>query len=162
MFGMQRRLKRALDAVRSALRRRGRTPHEADDLVQEAWLRMACYEGEQPVERPEAFLMQVALNLSVDDYRQGAKRGEAVAVEDVVLIDVAPSVEAVVLARERVARLGRCLARLSPPTREIFLACRVDGLTYQEIARQRGISVSTVERHVSKALQLLMQGMADW
>ena len=46
-----------LAKVRGALQRRGRTSHEAEDLVQEAWLRLARYEDEkQPVEQPEAFL----------------------------------------------------------------------------------------------------------
>ena len=87
-------LRETLARVRGALMRRGRTPHEADDLVQEAWVRLACYERDQPVERPEAFLMRTALNLSVDAHRAQTTRGEEVLVEDVVIIDYAPTAEA--------------------------------------------------------------------
>lgn len=148
--------------VRSALMRRGRTEHEADDLVQEAWIRLANYERERPVEQPEAFLMRAALNLSIDAHRTHQSRGEEVLLEDVVLVDATPSAEAVLLARERLARLSVCLGRLTETTRTIFLAHRVDGMSYQEIARARGLSVSAVEKHIAKAMLLLTSWMEGW
>ncbi len=148
--------------VRSALMRRGRTPHEAEDLVQEAWLKMASYGRDHLIQQPEAFLMRTALNLSIDAYRMSVSHGHELAVEDVVLIDVAPSIDDVVLAKERMARLSICLRRLSPKTRDIFLSYRLQELTYQEIAARHGLSISTVEKHVARATMQLAAGMADW
>lgn len=152
-----------LARVRGALRRRGRTEHEAEDLVQEAWLRLVRYEEEkQPVEQPEAFLMRTALNLSIDAHRMSTGRGEHVLLEDVVLIDTAPSTEAVLLAKERMARLSLGLGRLSEKTRAVFLAHRLDGLPYAEIAKLHGISVSTVQQHIAKATLRLTSWMEGW
>lgn len=152
-----------LTRVRGALQRRGRTSHEADDLVQEAWLRLVRYEDEkQPVEQPEAFLMRTALNLSIDTHRISAGRGEQVLLENVVLIDTAPSMEAALLAKERMARLNVGLGRLSDKTREVFLAHRIDGLPYTEIAKLHGISVATVHHHVAKATLRLTNWMEGW
>lgn len=159
---MTRDLRGAFARVKAALLRRGRTEHDAEDLLQEAWVRLACYEREHPVEKPEAFLMRAALNLSIDAYRLRQSHGEEVLLEDEVLVDLSPGAEAVLLARERVARLSVCLSRLSDQTREIFLAHRIEGMTYQEIARQHQLSVSTVERHVAKALLLLVTWMEGW
>jgi RNA polymerase sigma factor (sigma-70 family) len=159
---MPRDLRAAFARGKAALMRRGRTEHDAEDLLQEAWVRMACYEREQPVEKPEAFLMRAALNLSIDAYRLRQSHGEEVLLEDEVLIDVSPGAEAVLLARERVARLSVCLSRLGDRTREIFLAHRIDGLSYQEIARQHQTSVGTVERHIAKAMLLLTTWMEGW
>ena len=159
---MTRDLRGAFARVKAALLRRGRTEHDAEDLLQEAWVRLACYEREHPVEKPEAFLMRAALNLSIDAYRLRQSHGEEVLLEDEVLVDLSPGAEAVLLARERVARLSVCLSRLSDQTREIFLAHRIEGMTYQEIARQHQLSVSTVERHVAKALLLLVTWMEVW
>jgi RNA polymerase sigma factor (sigma-70 family) len=155
-------LKSAFANVKAALMRRGRSLHDAEDLMQEAWVRLACYELDQPVHKPEAFLMRAALNLSIDVHRQRQSHGEEVMLEDVVLIDATPSAEAVLLGKERVARLGVCLGRLSEKTRDIFLAHRVDGLSYTEIARSHGISVNAVERHVSKATLLVTCWMEGW
>ncbi len=149
--------------VRGALQRRGRSQHEADDLVQEAWLRMVRYEEErQPVEQPEAFLMRTALNLSVDSHRMSSGRGEHVLLDTVVLIDTAPSMEAVLLAKERMARLAQGLGRLSEKTRDVFLAHRIDGLPYAEIAKLHGISVATVHHHIAKATLRLTSWMEGW
>lgn len=152
----------AFSRVRAALVRRGRSEHDADDLLQEAWVRLACYEREQPVDEPEAFLMRAALNLSIDAYRLRHSHGEEVLLEDVVLVDTSPSTEAVLLARERVARLGVCLGRLTEKTRTIFLAHRIEAKTYQEIAREHDLAVSTVEKHVAKAVMQVTAWMEGW
>jgi RNA polymerase sigma factor (sigma-70 family) len=142
--------------------RRGRSEADAEDLLQEAWIRLSGYEREHKVEEPEAFLMRAALNLSVDAYRVRQNRGEEVLLEDVVLVDAAPSAEAVLLGRERLARLGVCLGRLTPQTRTIFLAHRMEGKTYPQIAREHNLAVTTVEKHVAKAVLLLTSWMEGW
>ena len=151
-----------LSRVRAALLRRGRSEHDADDLVQEAWLRLARYEREQPVERPEAFLMRAALNLSIDAHRTRINHGEEVLLEDVLLVDATPSAEAALLARERIARLSVCLGRLNDKTRAIFLAHRVDGMSYRDIARNHRLSISSVEKHIAKATLQLTTWMEGW
>ena len=142
--------------------RRGRTEHEADDLVQEAWIRLECYRREQPVDNTEAFLMRAALNLSIDAHRSRLSRGEEVTLDDVVLVDNRPSAEAVLLSRERLERLSVCLGRLHDKTRQIFLAHRIDGMSYQQIAKQHGLSVSAVEKHIAKATMLVTGWMEGW
>ena len=148
--------------VRSALMRRGRSVSDAEDLVHEAWVRLACYEKDQVVEEPAAFLMRTALNLSIDAHRAHEHHGEQVLIEDVVLLDAAPGIEDVVLAKERMVRMGQGLARLTAKTRDIFLSHRLDGLSYREIAQRHGLSISTVEKHVAKATLQIATWMAHW
>jgi len=159
---MVKNLQAAFSRVKSALMRRGRSEHDADDLLQEAWMRLASYEREQPVQKPEAFLMRAALNLAIDGHRRRQSHGEEVQLEDVVLVDATPSAEAVLLARERVARLSACLGRLNDRTREIFLAHRLDGMSYQEIAEQQNMSTTAVAGRVAKALLLITTWMEGW
>jgi RNA polymerase sigma factor (sigma-70 family) len=151
-----------LARVRGALMRRGRSPQDADDLVQEAWVRLACYESEHPIERPEAFLMRIALNLSVDAHRAQTTRGDEVLVEDVVLIDFSPTAEATLLAKERLERLSLGISRLSETTRSILLSRRIDGLTCVEIARLYGLNIATVHKHLAKATLQLTTWMEGW
>ena len=44
------------------------------------------------------------------------------------------------------------MLKLRPITREIFMAHRLDGLSYAEIADRTGLSVKGVEKHMSKAI----------
>jgi RNA polymerase sigma-70 factor (ECF subfamily) len=70
--------------------------------------------------------------------------------------------EAVVLARERVARLSPRLGRLNAKTRDIFLAHRIDGMSYREIEQRHQLSVSAVEKHVAKAILQVTSWMEGW
>ena len=125
-------------------------------------MRLACYERKETVAEPEAFLMRAAINLSIDAYRASRNRCEHVLLEEVVRIDSTPGAEAVLLARERIARLSECLACLDARTRRIFLAQRVDGMSYLEIARDNRLSVSSVEKHIAKATLMVTRAMEGW
>lgn len=151
-----------LSRVRRTLVRRGRTVHEAEDLVQDAWVRMASHSGTEPVANPEAFLMRTAINLSIDVHRATSAQGEAFVIDDMSLIDVSPGAEALLLGKERLARMAVCLERLPEYTREILLAHRLDGRSYTDIARELGISIKAVEKHVTKATVLLTSWMEGW
>jgi RNA polymerase sigma factor (sigma-70 family) len=148
--------------VKAALRRRGRSEQDAEDLVQEAFVRLHCYELEQAIEKPEAFLMKTALNLSIDAHRTRASHGEEVMLDDVVIVDTAPGTEDVLLSRERLRRLSECVARMNDKTRTIFLAHRLDGMSYREIGKLHGLSISSVEKHVAKAVLLITGWMEGW
>jgi RNA polymerase sigma factor (sigma-70 family) len=148
--------------VKSALMRRGRSEHDADDLVQEAWVRLACYEQAHTVQSPEAFVMRAALNLSIDSHRMQLRHGDEVLTEDTLVLDLRPGADDVLLAKERLARLSVGLDRLSPRTRDIFLAHRIDGLSYAEIARRENLSVSAIEKHIAKAALLVTAWMEGW
>ncbi len=49
-------------------------------------------------------------------------------------------------------RLERAMATMDRRSRAIFLAHRLDALSYEEIARRIGISVARVERHIARAI----------
>jgi RNA polymerase sigma-70 factor (ECF subfamily) len=155
-------IKSVLSHIRRTLVRRGRTVHEAEDLAQEAWIRMASHEGSEPVANPEAFLMRTAINLSIDAHRSKLARGDEVATDDLPLVDAAPGAEALLLGKERLARMTVCIERLPERTREIFLAHRLDGRSYTDIARELEISIKAVEKHVTKATMLLTGWMEGW
>jgi RNA polymerase sigma-70 factor (ECF subfamily) len=148
--------------IKAALRPRVRSGHDAEDLLQEAYVRLARYERDNVVENPEALLMTIAINLSKDAHRAHARHGVETLVEDEVILDTAPGLEEVMLSRERFDRLDACLKRLPEKTRDIFLAHRVEGLRYKEIARLHGLSISSVEKHIAKAMLLLSNGMEGW
>lgn len=148
--------------IRSALMGRGRTEHEADDLVQEAWIRLRTYEHESEVREPDAFLMRTALNLSIDAHRARKIHGLDLELDEGAVVDPAPGTEQVVLSRERIERLSQGLGRLNEKTRDIFMANRIEGLCYREIGERHGLSPSTVEKHVARATLHLTNWMRGW
>jgi RNA polymerase sigma-70 factor (ECF subfamily) len=53
---------------------------------------------------------------------------------------------------ELLRRLDRAMRTVPRQTREIFLAHRLEGLSYREIARRTGLPVRGVERHIARAI----------
>ena len=62
---------------------------------------------------------------------------------------------------ERLKRLEQAVGRLPLITRETFLARRVDGLSYAEIAKLTGLSERQVERHMARAICRLVRLVDD-
>lgn len=138
------------------LERRGQ-PDQAADIVQRLFARLAARgAAAQPViEEPEAYLHQAARNLLRDEVRAAERRFAHLhlCLDDVPL--AAPDPVAGLEARDMLRRFEAAVARLEPRTREIFLAHRIDGYSYGEIAFRTGLSVKTVEKHMSRAIARL-------
>lgn len=49
--------------------------------------------------------------------------------------------------------IKKVLDSMDSTTREIFISCYVDGEKYKDVAQRRGISVSTVKKHMVRALR---------
>jgi RNA polymerase sigma-70 factor (ECF subfamily) len=60
------------------------------------------------------------------------------------------------------AKINQILEMLSPAVRLVFEKSRFEEKKNREIAEELGISVKTVEAHVSKALKVLREGLRDY
>ena len=153
-----RRLPQYFRRLQILLLRRGRSPHDAEDLIQQAFLRMQEYcERGGTVHKPEHFLVRTVLRLAINARRD--EHRELYIDQDVeeltLLIDTNPSPDEVLAADECLERMGRALQAVSQRTRDVFFMHRLDGLSYVQIAQQMHMSVSAVEKHVARALAAL-------
>jgi RNA polymerase sigma factor (sigma-70 family) len=144
--------------MRKLLLRRGRTRAEAEDLIQEAFLKMQeyCQKGGE-VRKPENFLVRTVLRLAVNAKRdQHRELYSDQRVEDLpFILDTTPTPDEVLAADECLEKMRSALDAVSRRTRDIFFMQRIDGFSYAEVAAQLGISVSAVEKHVASALVVL-------
>ena len=62
---------------------------------------------------------------------------------------------------ELLKKLEQAMLKLPRSTRDIFLAHRLDGMSYQEIADRSGLTVRQVERHMAKAIYRLCRELDD-
>lgn len=126
---------------------------EVADLVHESFRRLLGAAAR--VEQPEAYLSRIAGNLIRDRAIAAARHQDAMHESFDEQALAGPDPHRQLEARDTLARLEAALATLKPKTREIFLMHRLDGLSYAEIARARGMSVKGVEKQIAKALYLL-------
>lgn len=134
--------------------RRWTARDRADDLVQQTFVRFIARASAPgtPIECPEGFLRRTARNLAINAAETARVRSDALHIELDEVDLPAPDQLAALEARDMLARLDLALQRLPVRTREIFLAHRIDGYSYGEIARRTGLGVKTVEKHMSRAI----------
>lgn len=145
------------------LRHAGAGDH-ADDLLQEAWLRLGRAPGEGIAE-PLSYLFRLLHNL-VLDWRRGdfrtRRRNEAwaqVTGGSSPGVSEEPTGERVMIARSTLAAAQRVLDELGEPTAGIFRRHRLDGMTQRRVADELGLGLSTVEKHLRKAYRAMQDLM---
>jgi RNA polymerase sigma-70 factor (ECF subfamily) len=127
------------------------SPADAEDAVQRAFMR--CYTGARTY-RPEwevaTWLYRILANTCVDEMRRRAAAGRR---------DLAhaarPGAAGAGSPPEQRIDLQRALARV-PREARLLLALRyVDGLSYSEMARIRGITVNTVKSQLARGKSIM-------
>lgn len=129
---------------------------EAEDVLHDLWQRAAVAPS-QPVADPVAYLFRAAENLMRDRRRSSVSRErrqmdwhEAGATPE-----EAPLGERVLIARERVRQAEAVLAGLGPRVDSVFRRYRLEGMGQTAIARDLGVSLSSVEKDLQKAYRAL-------
>lgn len=149
------------DALLRFLRARG-AGDDAADLLHELWFRVASAPT-GPIAQPVSYLMRAANNLMLDRHR-GAVRAmrrdlawaEATGPAEPEVLD-SPDAERVLIGRDALARAEAQLAALGSRVDAIFRRFRLDGVSIDQIAREFGVSRSTVEKDLQKAYRALMK-----
>jgi RNA polymerase sigma-70 factor (family 1) len=125
----------------------------ANDMAQEAFVRL--WEGRAVLRSASvgSYLYRVVHNLSVDELRKRAVRVRWLArLEESLFAPAAPGPAEEFDRRELGTAIDRALNTLPPRRREVFIMAYVHSLSYHEIADIVGISPATVKNHIAAAL----------
>jgi len=150
-------------AVRRFFSRRLRDGADVEDLTQEVFARLLKRAELGEIANIEGYLFHTAANLLRERARKSARRpGDATAAIDPEFADFVEEVspERILLGREAYARMVEALQELPERTRTIFVLNRFEELSAAEIARRLGVSVSTVEKDMMRAIAHLKARLA--
>lgn len=136
------------------LTQRVRDGHVAQDLLQELFVRFIEVAATTPVLDARAYLYQMARNMLVDLARQqDARKTSVVAPEELLEVeDAAPRPDQSLAGRQRLQLLAAALQELPELTQQIFMRVRIEDQSYQQVADALGISTSSVQKHLARAL----------
>lgn len=144
-----------LEHQRSLLRMltaRGCTVDQAREIAQEAYVQLLQLGRPDAVSFLEAYLFRTAINISIDRGRRAQyRRGRGVVLAGEVPAQH-PSPEENSVAGDRIRVVEQALKELPVPWQEAFRLRILEELPLQEVADRIGIDISTVKRHVARAL----------
>ncbi|MFA5265308.1 MAG: sigma-70 family RNA polymerase sigma factor [Opitutaceae bacterium] len=135
---------------------------DAQDIAQDAYLRVYPKVNQDKIEQPEALLYVTARRLAINKLK---RRSISPISRHELNLDTAassaPSVEQQVMARQELLLLKEAIAQLPEGCRTVLLLRKVELLSHREIADRLGIAISTVEKQHARALRLLRAAMPD-
>lgn len=150
-----------MDALTGKLRRYVRSrvgsTDDAEDVIQEAYLRVLRYSMDHGVEDMERLLFSAAKNLAVDSLRRRRTRDKTATSYAALEADTqtCPALDEQLYVQQRLSSVEAAVALLPERCREVFLLHRVQRLSYSQIAARCGISASAVEKNIARACLLI-------
>lgn len=164
-----------IDALYRTALRMTRNQSDAEDLVQEAYLRaFRALDQYRDGTNLRAWLFRIMTNAYINDYRKRSRRPMNSSLDDIEefylydhLIDsgVQPASERpedIVLNRITADDVLKSLDMLSDDFRHVVLLADVEGFTYREIADILDIPVGTVMSRLYRARRKLQSGLYEF
>jgi RNA polymerase sigma-70 factor (ECF subfamily) len=151
------------DVVRRyVVRTFGQGPPDPDDVVQAAFERFATLEQPAKIDNPQAFLVKSARNYVIDQRRRLSVRASyRQNVQSVMDSSDDLNAERVLSAKERWEILERAIRAMDPRRQEVLIMHRINGLSYAEIARRKGLSQTMVKTLVAQALVICERALRE-
>ena len=132
----------------------GDGPPDPEDIAQQAFEQLIQRERLDDIENPRAFLWRTGRNLIFNDRRaQQVRTRYDYELESLYFPPGGDeqSPERVLLARQQIEAIGRCLSAMPDRRRQAFNLHRIDGLSVSDTARQLGISRTAAVKHIARA-----------
>ena len=167
-----------LDALyRNALRLTG-NPNDAEDLLQDTYLRAYRFFYQyQPGTNAKAWLFRIMNTVFLNDYRKKSRQGETVSydgLEDFYLYNrlsedglggdhpETENPEKAVLEKLDIEIIQQAIQALPIEFRDTVALATVEEMSYQEIADMLGIPVGTVRSRLSRGRKLLQKALWEY
>ncbi len=149
------------ESLRRYVARLAIRPEDVEDILQDTFVSVHRLENAETVRSPKFYLYAVARRTAYRELkRQAARMAESIdeAIERGAEppADIAPLDEAFE-ARRHFETLTDVVAELPPQCRRVFILRKVFGFSHKEISAAMGISISTIEKYLARAMVRCLQ-----
>ncbi len=134
---------------------------DAEDLLQDAYVRLLQHPDPSSIENPRAFLYAVSAHLATDCDRAVRDRHHPATVALEQIASTASGPDALIAHHERLRRMASAMTQLPETCRTAFVLCRIEGYSYAEVAQRLGISESMVAKHLDRAMRHCRDALAE-
>ncbi|OXC80016.1 RNA polymerase sigma factor [Caballeronia sordidicola] len=153
-----------LDAAYNLARWLSGSPTDADDVVQEAFLRAFRYFDGYEGDNPRAWLLAIVRNTWFTEWRRQHNRADATPYDDSLNVDdqlpgwadeSGDDPEKLAVRQDETELVHRALATLPVEYREVIVLRELEDMSYRDVAAVAGIPLGTVMSRLSRARRLL-------
>ncbi|MGK6352832.1 RNA polymerase sigma factor [Parapedobacter sp. DT-150] len=138
-----------------------KVPELVEEIVQDSYLSLWEYRDRIDPDKPiKAYIFQIAVNNARDLFRRAMHDKQLRTMFYRTVSEGYEHIEAELARKENRDLLGRLLNRLPERQRNVYILCKVEGLSYREVSGRLGISENTVNSHIKRANALLKQYLA--
>ena len=141
----------------------------AKDVVQNVFIKIWETRTSFSFDNPEAFIYQMVRNASLNYIRHlkvvdklKSKVKDQYLGEELYHIDMVGNEPYILIEDELAKKILAVMDSLPDKCLTVFRMSRIDELKNREIAEQLGISVKTVEKHISKAIQIYRSNFPEY
>jgi RNA polymerase sigma factor (sigma-70 family) len=148
-------------SVRAWLKRWTRQAQDIDDVIQEAYSRLAALDSIAHIGSGRAYLFQTTRNIVLEQLRRSkiVRIDNVTDFADLSIVDETPPLDRIVGGARELQRVERLIDRLPFKCRRVFIMRRIHGVSQRDIARDLGISESAVEKQATRGLKLILKAM---
>ncbi len=135
-----------------------RNDHDAEDIVQESFLKAYLGAGEFRGRDPRVWLLAIVRNTAINLLRR-RRTDRTLPVQDEMPepVDRAIDPEAMMISQARREQIYAAIGQLPDEFRETLVLREFEGLSYKEIAAITNVPIGTVMSRLSRARALLVE-----
>lgn len=136
--------------LKKFLKRFMSSEHDIEDIIQEVYIKAHNAEKNKIIAHPKAYLFRIAKNLALDELKKNSRVMTRYIEECIASIpnEKTALMETEVEANESLTRYCEAIDLLPDKCKQIFILRKVHGLKHHDIAKELGISLSSVEKHL--------------
>ena len=152
-----------LDAAYNLARWLTRNEHDAQDVVQDAFLRAFRFFGGFHGGNGRSWLLSIVRNTAYTWLQKNRKQDLAAVFDEEVhdIEDTSSSPEALLLKNSDRQEIMRALEQLPVEFREIIVLRELEGMSYKEIAEMAEVPIGTVMSRLARARKQLQQSLGQ-
>ena len=99
----------------------------------------------------KSYLYTIGVNVVYDHFRKAAKDKRLATHLLAMAIDQYTHIEDSVISKDNMDLIKKAVNKLSPQRKKVFILCKLEGKSYEEVSKELHISVSTIQDHMVKA-----------